>query len=338
MDKKIEEFAKHNEKIVYKYKLTNKNGVSISCLSYGAILYEFTNEDNENMILNYSNFNEYEINPISVGLTIGRTAGRIKKAQFELDDKIYQLDVNEGDHTLHGGPNGFGKLMWQGQIKENTITFKQKILEKDDKYPGDLQAIVSYTLTDDNEVVIDYEGISNKDSVFNPTCHTYFNLNLGNENVLNHSLQVNSDKYLELKNSIPTDETIDITNTAFDFKEKRKFSEAVTELSKAGLDQFDDIWIVNDHHFEEPIATLENEKNKIEIKSDRNALVMYLTTNFDKELQFVDRTSQPYIGVALEAQEAPNAISNERFGNIKILGNIPAKHQIIYKYSKKDVE
>jgi aldose 1-epimerase len=155
------------------------------------------------------------------GATVGRYANRIDMGKFNLGDKTYKLEINNGENHLHGGSHGLQQKVWNAkQINNITVEFFCTILESEDAFPGDVEVKVIYTLHH-TELQIAYEAISNADTIINLTNHTYFNLN-GAENIENHLLQIFAKQYTPIKESlIPTGFYEDVINTAFDFTQPK---------------------------------------------------------------------------------------------------------------------
>ena len=180
------------------YKLTNDNGMRVSLLDFGGIITEiFVPNRNgvlENVVLSYKNISDYEQNPNFFGAIIGRVAGRIQDATFTLNDETYSLELNEGSHHLHGGPGGFHQVIWEAATFQTAHTVGVKLThaseDGDGGYPGNLNTTVTYTLTNQNELIIDYSATTDKTTALTMTNHSYFNLS-GNlaETIQNHMLQ-----------------------------------------------------------------------------------------------------------------------------------------------------
>lgn len=156
------------------------------------------------------------------GATIGRYGNRIAKGRFTLEGKNYQLTINNGLNTLHGGSTGFQYQNWTlTQSSDSVLTCKLVSLDGDNGFPGKLSVEVVYTLTSKQELLILYRAVCDKPTVVNLTNHAFFNLN-GSGSILKHSLMINADKYTPVDSSlIPTGELIDVKNTPFDFREPR---------------------------------------------------------------------------------------------------------------------
>lgn len=336
-------FDKFNNQDIEKFSLTNKNGVTVSAITLGATLYEFsipTSSGRANLVLNYPNSSDYLANPFYVSMGIGRTGGRIKDSRLLLNGDVYQLQSNEGTTNLHGGPNGFNTHIWDGEISEQNndpvIKFHRVQKHSEDAFPGDLDVTITYHLTDDNTLKLTFEATAlDQDTVFNPTYHTYFNLG-DTDTILNHKLMVNSDQHLEFDDKkIPTGNMIPVENTPFDFRKMANLGDAIKEMQDTVEKGFDDIFKINDASQNHTIAKLQDSKTgrTVKINSDRNGLVVFTANSFTKEDMNFSRTNGigiPYEGVALEAQNLPDATRFEGFGDIVIPKNETRSHEISY--------
>src|SRR5699024_9955030 len=167
------------------YTLSNDHGMSISFLDYGGIITEMItlNQSNEpeNIVLRYQNYKDYEDNPHSLGSIIGRFGGRIENANSTSGEKTYTLEANESPHRLHRGSTGFHNTIWKTSYFQHDhsvgVTLTYTSPNGEGAYPGTIDVTVTYTLTNDNEFSINYEAVSDMDTILTLTNHTYFNLN-----------------------------------------------------------------------------------------------------------------------------------------------------------------
>ncbi|MBC7758161.1 MAG: galactose mutarotase, partial [Phormidesmis sp. FL-bin-119] len=165
------------------YVLKNKNNLEASFTNYGARIISLLVPDKEgkftDVVVGFSSVGQYLASPDPYfGATIGRFGNRIAKGKFTLDNKSYTLFTNNGLNTLHGGKKGFQAVVWNAQqIDGHTIEFTYLSKDMEEGYPGNLDVKVVYTLTDDNELKIDYESITDKNTIVNLTNHAFFNLN-----------------------------------------------------------------------------------------------------------------------------------------------------------------
>jgi len=206
------------------YILTNKNGVEAAITNYGgtvvSLIVPDRNGKREDVVLGYDNLDGYATGKAYIGATVGRYANRIAQATFTLDGTTYTLAKNDGDNHLHGG---FNKRVWTakdvsssaGQALELTYLSK----DGEEGFPGNLPVKVVYTLTDENELRIDYTATTDKDTVLNLTNHAYFNLaGQGNGDILQQQIMIRADRFTPIDaTSIPTGELRSVKGTPFDF-------------------------------------------------------------------------------------------------------------------------
>ena len=211
---------------VERFTLTNANGVEVRVITYGAIITSLRVPDRagklDDVVLGFDQLAGYLKDPPYFGAIVGRYGNRIAKGQFTLDGKTYKLAINNPPNALHGGNKGFDKLIWAGEpMKDQTgVVFTLKSPDGDEGYPGTLQARVSYTLTDKNELIVDYHATTDKATPVNLTQHSYFNLaGDGAGDILGHQLMINADRYTPVDETlIPTGELAPVEGTPMDFR------------------------------------------------------------------------------------------------------------------------
>ncbi|MDD2981426.1 MAG: galactose mutarotase [Hespellia sp.] len=225
MRKKAFGCTKSGEK-TYLYCLENHNHMSIGVTNYGAHLV-FVKVPDKNgvqrdVVLGYDDVSGYEEDTYCLGATIGRNANRTKNARFTLNGQVYELDKSEASNNCHSGPNGYQFRIWNAkQLSDTEVQFSLISPHLDQGFPGKFLVSTTYTLTEENEIIIHYEGMSSEDTVVNLTHHSYFNLN-GHDsgNILGQFLKIKAKEYspIEDEQSIPTGERAAVTGTAMDFR------------------------------------------------------------------------------------------------------------------------
>jgi aldose 1-epimerase len=205
----------------------------------------------DDILLGFSSFNGY-VNNQYYGVTVGRFANRIGGAKFSLGGKEYSLYKNNGQNTLHGGRVGFSKQVWKAEAYEEKdgvfVRFELKSPDGDEGYPGNLRAVVSYGLTKENELVVDYEAKVDAPCPINLTNHAFFNLAGEGRgiNVLSTELKLYSSSYLEVDNAlIPTGKLISTENTALDFKNRKPIGKDIQELTAGSAGGYDHCFTVD---------------------------------------------------------------------------------------------
>jgi aldose 1-epimerase len=171
-----------------------------------------------NVVLGFESPDDYRDNPRYLGAIVGRCANRIAGARFTLDGKTYQLAANIGPNHLHGGVKGFDQRVWRAACGASDLELRYQSPDGEEGYPGTLDVQVRYTLTDRNELVVEYHATTDKPTPINLTQHSYFNL-AGDGDVLDHLLQIDADAITAVDdNSIPTGALMPVAGTAFDFR------------------------------------------------------------------------------------------------------------------------
>jgi aldose 1-epimerase len=209
------------------YNLTNSKGVELRAMTYGGIIVSLRVPDKNgnlgDIVLGHDKLEGYLVNPPFFGVIVGRYANRIANGTFSLDGVKYTLPKNDGPNSLHGGVNGFNKQVWEAKEFKNAkgvgVAFSYLSKDGEEGYPGNLKVKVSYTLTDENQLIVDYEATTGKDTVLNLSQHSYFNLaGEGSGDILGHHLMLNADHFTPVdKTLIPTGEVLAVQGTPMDF-------------------------------------------------------------------------------------------------------------------------
>jgi aldose 1-epimerase len=213
--------------------MENKNGMVVTLTNYGAKIISVYAPGRDgklaDVVLGFKSIAEYQQYSGSHGAVVGPFANRIANAQFTIDSVTYQLPANNGKNCLHSGPASWYRQAWDYQKDGNVVVFSLLSLDGEFGFPGNKTAKVTYTLTDDNELKIDYEVTTDKACHINVTNHAYFNLRgEGNGDVLNHEVVINAKKITPVDSfKIPTGEITDIIGTEFDFTSPHKIAERI---------------------------------------------------------------------------------------------------------------
>lgn len=213
-----------DNKKVHLYLLKNKNGDQAAVTNYGGRLVSLLVKDNKDqlvdVILGHDSLKTYLAREEYFGAVVGRYGNRIARGKFSLDGKTYQLEINNGLNTLHGGLNGFFKKVWEGkQVNDHTLELSYFSKDGEAGYPGNLTVKVTYSLEDDNSLKISYSATTDKATVINLTNHAYFNLNgAGDQTITDHLLTLEADEYTPVDTTlIPTGKLEKVAGTPFDF-------------------------------------------------------------------------------------------------------------------------
>ncbi|MBT2657186.1 galactose mutarotase [Bacillus sp. ISL-18] len=321
-----EKFGELNNQTVNSYTLVNDQGMELTCLNYGCIITKIITPDQngnfENIVLGYDTLAEYVSGSYFLGTVVGRVAGRIKEGSFDLDGKTYTLAKNENNNHLHGGNKGFDKVIWNASIDENdeevSVQFSYLSPDGEEGYPGNVNIKVMYTLNNQNELTIHYSGISDEKTLLNLTNHSYFNLS-GNikRDILNHSLSIKSDKFLELNDELlPTGELLDVFGTPFDFTSERLIQSGVeanhpqNQLAGQG---YDHPFLLSSNHDQEIVLTDSVSGRTLTIETDEPGVVVYSGNQMKSEGEIYGVPSRKYLGICLETQGLPDAIHHPNF-------------------------
>lgn len=232
------EFGTHEGRPVNLYTLKNAHGVEIQAMNYGGIILSIRVPDRKgefaDIVLGHDKLEGYVPNKPYLGAIVGRYANRIANGTFTVEGKTYTLPKNDGPNTLHGGTTRtFDKVVWDAEpLKgKNGVTFSYLSKDGEEGFPGNLKMKVTYTLTDNNELVIDYEATTDKATPINVSQHSYFNLKgEGNGDILDHEVMINADRFTPVdKNLIPTGELQPVKGTPMDFTTPTKIGARIDD-------------------------------------------------------------------------------------------------------------
>jgi len=210
------------------YTLTNKQGVTLQVITYGAIITSLRTADARgnfaDIVLGFDSLDDYLHDPPYFGAVVGRYANRIARGRFTLDGSAYQLPVNNGPNSLHGGTRGFDKVVWRAESFESDsssgVVLSYTSADGEMGYPGRLDVRVTYTLTDSNELLVDYFAATDKATPVNISQHSYFNLaGDAKRDILGHQLRLAASRFTPVDSTlIPTGELAPVEGTPFDFR------------------------------------------------------------------------------------------------------------------------
>lgn len=322
-------FGHYNGEPVIEYTLTNDSGMSVSCLNYGCVITKVLVPDRngrfENVVLGFDHFKDYlELSPY-FGAVVGRVAGRIKDAEFELDGDEFQLTANEDPNHLHGGKQGFNSVIWKTEFieQDDAIGLRFSYLSRDGEegYPGNLDTDILYLLSNSNELSITYQARTDRKTLVNLTNHSYFNLS-GNlkRDCCEHVLHVESDSFLELgPDLIPTGKMLNCKGTSFDFNQGRvlqtgiKSSHPQNVLAGNGYDHP----LVFNKLGENTITLSEKESGRsLLVTTDQPCVVVYTGNYLAGPYSIYGVRAKNYLGVCLETQGLPDAIHQADFPSV----------------------
>lgn len=333
------------------YTLTNGNGMKVSLTDFGANIVSIIVPDAKgnaaDVNLGFDNLAGYEVNAPGFGSFIGRHANRIGGAKFELNGKVYELEKNDGNNNLHGGSIGYNKFMYETEVYEDeeiaSVEFSRLSPHMEQGFPGNLDVTVTYSLTEANELVIEYLAVSDRDTVVNLTNHSYFNLS-GHDSgdILNHKLWIKANQFTPTDTElIPTGELRDVTGTPMDFRNFKTIGQDINAdyepLKIAG--GYDHNYVLDISGTEvEKVAELVDEKSgrRMEVFTDLPGMQLY-TGNFLKpqENSKTGAVYEKWGGVCFETQFFPNSVNIPSFPSAILKAGKEFDSVTIYKFSNK---
>ncbi len=310
------------------YTLANENGMTVQVTNYGARVVDMWVPNAQggftDVVWGYENIEGYlGSNDLFCGPVVGRYGNRIGKGQFTLGDTLYQLDVNEGENTLHGGSKGFYNCVWD--VKEadgERITLSYLSPDGEQGFPGNLSIEVTYAVTPDNSFTVTYRATTDAPTVLNPTSHCYFNLHGTNaKSTDSHILMIDADSFTPTDAAlIPTGEIAGVEGTPLDFRTPTAIGERIDadfEALKFGKG-YDHNWVLNKRSRERtPVAAEVYEPSTgivMTVRTDQPALQFYSGNAFaGKDTGKRGEKNTFRTGIALETQNFPDAPNHENF-------------------------
>lgn len=343
----INQFGKLSTgEVVQQFELENKQGMKAIVSNLGGVLTNLWVPDHNHhlidVVLGYDSSTQYEKNTNTFfGATVGRNANRIAQAQFMIEGQTYQLAKNEGENNLHSGPEGFQLRVWETVKQDeamNEITFRLVSPDGDQGFPGELEVLLTYRLTEANELILRFEGTSDQATVFNPTNHSYFNLNgHGSGHILNHRLQINGDAFTPIADSasIPTGAIQPVDKTPMDFRTMHRISEGLDQSFQqlAYTKGYDHNYVLNDSTYAKAAeVTGDLTDISLEVWTDLPGLQFYAGNFLANEKGKSNVYYQENAGLCLETQFYPNAVNEPTFASPLIPKNKKVTHQTMFKF------
>lgn len=327
-----------NDVLVRQYIVQNRRGMVAKFISYGATLAELHVTDRKhrpvNVVLGFDNLAQYLGEHPWFGSTIGRVANRIAGGKFVLDGVEYELSKNDGSNTLHGGTNGFDKQVWQGRLlASNAVRFSHISKHLGQGFPGNVNVSVTYGLTDENELVIEYFATCDQATPVNLTHHSYFNLaGAGKGNICDHQLFIASNKYTAMNDClIPTGEIQSTSNTHLDFSQPTALGLRLGQVT----DGYDLNYVLesNQRSLKKAATLVDLQSNRsMEVWTTQPGLQVYTANSFDGSISGIGGTYDKYAGIALEAQHFPDSVNQPHFPNTILRPNQTYREKTIYKF------
>ena len=335
------------------YTLQNRSRMTVKVTNFGAIITSIVVPDRNGKLadiaLGYNRVEDY-INAVDkpyFGAIVGRYANRIARGEFTLNGETYSLLRNNGENHLHGGAVGFDKVVWDAEYdpSANSIALSYLAKDKEEGYPGNLQVKVTYTLNDDNSLVVDYHATTDKATPINVTQHTYFNLKgEGEGTILDHELMLNAKRFTPIDEGlIPTGELTSVAGTPFDFTAAKTIGRDIDQeheqLKFAG--GYDHNWVLDkaDKDNELTLAARVHETTTgrvMEIHTTEPGIQFYGGNFLDGRLS--GKTGKPYIhrgGFCLETQHFPDSPNQPDFPSAILNPGDTYQSQTVFTFSAK---
>lgn len=310
MEKKIIRKEIHDEIEIIEYSMKN-DFLEVCFLNVGGAITKIAlAEDNydKNLVANYHNVADYLNNGFYLNAIVGRTSNRITNGKFMLNDQEIQVDLNDGPNNLHGGGENLTHTVFNVMISDNGYHLQAVLPDQPEGFPGNLNVSVYYQL-DDNKVKILYKALTDKDTIFNPTQHTYFNLSGDlKRTIYDHELMINAEWVAEVNDhSSFTEELLPVEGTRFDFR-------ASTVVNPVGKPEsvlfdrtsgYDHLFILNGGKH---AATFYDPKSlrKLEVFTSEPAMQFYAGNYMDGEMRLENnRVGVPHLGACFETHKIP---------------------------------
>jgi len=279
------------------FSLTNSHGTCIKITNYGGIISSIITKDKQgnlaDIVLGYDSVEKYQQDTYYLGAIIGRYAGRIDQGKFSIAEQDFQLNLNAPESQLHGGKKALNKQLWQAKSTsgDQQVSLELTYLSPDGEegFPGEVSFKVKYSLTMDNELLVEYFASTDKTTIVNLTQHSYFNLAGHNSgDILNHRVTINADFFLPMNERIyPTGELKSVSGTPHDFTRSRTIGEDIDgqdEQIQIGLG-YDNYWLLNEDVLAQNNFTAKieepNSGRNVTLHSDQPSMILYTANYID---------------------------------------------------------
>jgi aldose 1-epimerase len=333
--------------VVYLYSLTNKNGMTIEVTNYGGIITSIMVPDKKgnfgDIVLGYDELADYLKTTPYFGAIVGRYANRIAGGKFSLDGVEYKLAKNNGENHLHGGIKGFDKVVWDVQDFSDTshVGIKLHYLSRDgeEEYPGNLDVTVIYSLTNANELKIDYLATTDKATPINITQHSYFNLaGAGNSNILRHQVMIDASRYTVVNSSlIPTGELREVKGTPMDFTKPASIGARIKDAGGEPTG-YDHNYVLNTMgKFGLAARVSEPSTGRVmEVYTDQPGVQFYTGNFLDGTITGKEgKKYEQYYGFCLETQHFPDSPNQPAFPPVILHPGEKFRSTTIYRFLTK---
>jgi len=326
-------------KDIYSFVLSNNHGMSVEVINYGATVRAVNVPDKSgkvsDVILGYDNLAGYENGNSFFGVTAGRYCNRIAGGKFSIEGTSYQLSINDGVNQLHGGKIGFGKVVWevtQDRLKGlSRVVMEYNSPDGEEGFPGNLKARVIYSLTDNNELVMEYWAQTDKPTHVNLTNHNYYNFGTGN--ILGHELMIDADSLTSVgEGLIPTGILMKVKGTAFDFTKPSLIGSRIEEAGGG----YDHNFVLNNPGLDSTpqVVLSDRESGRIMELTTTEVGVQFYSGQFGDVVKGGKNGSNygKYCGLCLEPQHYPDSPNRPEFPSTLLKPGETYKQATIYRF------
>lgn len=344
---RVSDFGEYNHTPVKLFHLSN-DVIDVAIMNYGCTIVSIEAPDRhgekKNIVAGFNSFESYLTNHPYFGCVVGRFANRIRNGKFSIDDKSYQVTLNNGDHHLHGGAIGFNRKLWNIETvieeeKRLVIQFSYLSEDGEEGYPGNLITHVTYILNDQNELIIHYRAATDQPTIINLTNHSYFNLTgFDTATIHDHALQVFADTFtVKDEHSIPTGVILQVKNTLLDFTLSKKIGERIHLITDdIG---YDHNYILNNYGkgiVQAAVLYEPEEGREVKVFTDLPGLQIYTANWWDGSITGSQEHSYiQYGAVTLETQAFPDAPNHSHFPSVILKPGEEYKSTTVFQFSKK---
>jgi len=327
------------------FNLENDKGLKVQITNYGGTIVSLQVPDKNgkpaDIVLGYSKWADWILNPAYFNCIIGRTCNRIGGARFTLDGIEYKVSANQGEYQLHGGHKGFHVKFWDADtfITKEEVGLELSYLSPDGEegFPGNLKVKAKYSLNNNNELSLTLYGVTDKSTPVNLTNHAYFNLSgEGSGEILDHELQLFADKYTVTDNNcIPTGEIAPVAGTPFDFRKPNKIGERIEQLYKG----YDTNFVLQNQTGDIALAARVFDPRSgriLEIHTTEPGVQLYTSNWFDGSL--TGKCGKPHknhTAFCLETQHYPDSMNHPEFPNVILRPGEQFYSETVWKFSNQ---
>ncbi|MBY5035518.1 galactose mutarotase [Streptococcus gallolyticus] len=301
------------------YRLTNEQGMVLTVSNFGARIVDISlpiaGEGMRSVSLSADSDQAYLDKDFYVGSSVVPIAGRISGAETFIKGQVYHFTENEPGRTLHSGTDTANMDYWQTQVdeEENQVVFSYLLSDGKNGFPGNVQVQAIFQLTEENEVFVRYLAQSDKDTIFNPTCHVYFNLSGDfSQDVSQHRFTIDAESYVPLADNLPTGEIANVVGTPFDFRQGSYLAQGLAgqcpQTDAAG--GYDHPWLLHEGSAEQVEVLSPDERVRLTLKTNQPAVIIYTYNHGPTDM------CRKHGVFSLECQGLPDACNMVGFGSI----------------------